>query len=214
MENKKFFGSLMAFALTVLLLAATIFAWFSLQEKADVGDLILQTNMLDADILIEISKNSGDYEELTTAAELEVMFFNTIPSDTFDFRLTILNASTRSANIRVELVGITSSNEEDKEDFDLRNVFYINEGKVTVNGTTSILDVITTDPIEEKGQILNQYNLNNLIVNNKITLLPTTVIDQEEDAVIEFTLIYDQNTSLIDYTTGVIHISSIHIYTS
>lgn len=206
MEKKQFFSSLISFSFTLLFLSVSIFAWFTLREQAEVDDIILNVNELKSDIILKVKKNDGEFIEVETREELDALFYNTLPSDVFLFNLLITNKSSRESYISVSLNGITSINPH--EGFDMRDVFYIEDGIVSVNG-------INQDPLntnENTHGKLNLYNLNNLIKNLNIELLNAFLLDVNEDLEIEFSIVYDQNVSSIEFQDGKLSIGGIYIY--
>lgn len=206
MEKKQFFSSLISFSFTLLFLSVAIFAWFTLREQAGVDDIVLNVNELKSDIILKVKKNDGEFIEVETREELDALFYNTLPSDVFLFNLLITNKSSRESYISVSLNGITSINPH--EGFDMRDVFYIEEGIISVNG-------VNQEPlnINENNQgEFNLYNLNNIIKNLNIELLNNFLLDVNEDLEIEFSIVYDQNVSAIEFQDGKLSIGGIYIY--
>lgn len=211
MRSKKLIGSFLSFAFTILLFTASIYAWFTLSSSTSVDEIVLNVTDLKADIKLEVKKNNGEFIELKTKDDFAMMFHNALPSNRFRFRLTIVNESSRETSLKIVLNDIYSDNVE--EDYDMRNVFYIEDGRILLNNNSEIFlepnnDVL--DPIYE--QELNLFNFNNLIINNDIVLLENYAYAIDEELVIEFIIFYDQNTSQVGYQTGKLNIGSINIY--
>lgn len=213
MENKKVLGSLMSFALTILIFSATIFAWITLSEQASIDDFVLNVNELKSDIELKIKKNNGDFVDIKNQEDFNALITNALPSDTYLFNLVITNKSTRSSSIKIALYDIDYINVNN--DYDMRNVFYLQDGLISLNGALQqFLEPITEEPGEVHNQELNLFNLNNLIVNRSIVLLDNYFLEIDQELMVEFTIVYDQNTSAKEYQDGKLSISAIYIYNS
>lgn len=213
MENKKVLGSLMSFALTILIFSATIFAWITLSEQASIDDFVLNVNELKSDIELKIKKNNGDFVDIKNQEDFNALITNALPSDTYLFNLVITNKSTRSSSIKIALYDIDYINVNN--DYDMRNVFYLQDGLISLNGALQqFLEPIAEEPGEVHNQELNLFNLNNLIVNRSIVLLDNYFLEIDQELMVEFTIVYDQNTSAKEYQDGKLSISAIYIYNS
>lgn len=210
MENKKIILSFLSMVFSILLLAASVFAWFTLQSQTRIDEIVLNVNKLKSEIKLEVSKNDGEFIELIEMQDFDALFGNSVPSDKFHFRLTITNKSSKETNLKVVLSSIYSDNVN--EGFDMRNVFYIEDGVVTINGIDKVLEINEEELDQLFDQKLNLYNFNNLISNNNITILENYNFEIEESVIIEFKIIYDHNTSRIEYQDGKLSIGSINIY--
>lgn len=201
MDNKKIFSSLISFAVAILIFTATIFAWITLQEQASVDDFVLNVNDIKSEITLEVSKNGGDFVPLITEEDFNQILNDALPSNSFLFRLTITNKSSRATKIKVVLQDIRNINPL-HDGFDMRDVFYIQDGIISVDG-------INTTPWNES---LIPYNINALLVNNNILLIDNHNLEIDEDVIIQFGLVYDENTSAIEYQDGKLNIGAIYIY--
>src|SRR5690554_921683 len=210
MENKKIILSFLSMVFSILLLAASVFAWFTLQSQTRIDEIVLNVNNLKSEIKLEVSKNDGKFIELIEKQDFDALFGNSVPSDKFHFRLTITNKSSKETNLKVVLSSIYSDNVN--EGFDMRNVFYIKDGVVTINGIDKVLEINEEELDQLFDQELNLYNFNNLISNNNITILENYNFEIEESVIIEFKIIYDHKTSRIEYQDGKLSIGSINIH--
>lgn len=210
MENKKIILSFLSMVFSILLLAASVFAWFTLQSQTRIDEIVLNVNNLKSEIKLEVSKNDGEFIELIEKQDFDALFGNSVPSDKFHFRLTITNKSSKETNLKVVLSSIYSDNVN--EGFDMRNVFYIKDGVVTINGIDKVLEINEEELDQLFDQELNLYNFNNLISNNNITILENYNFEIEESVIIEFKIIYDHKTSRIEYQDGKLSIGSINIH--
>ena len=210
MENKKIILSFLSMVFSILLLAASVFAWFTLQSQTRIDEIVLNVNNLKSEIKLEVSKNDGEFIEPIEKQDFDALFRNSVPSDKFHFRLTITNKSSKETNLKVVLSSIYSDNVN--EGFDMRNVFYIKDGVVTINGKDKVLEINEEELDQLFGQELNLYNFNNLISNNNITILENYNFEIEESVIIEFKIIYDHKTSRIEYQDGKLSIGSINIH--
>lgn len=207
MNKKTIISSLLSFAVTIILLSATIFAWITLQSQVSIEDFVVNVHDLKSDIVLVIQRNDEDPVEIKTQEDFDSVFKDALPSYRFLFKLTITNKSTRATSIKVLLNDVSNDNEN--EDFDMCNVFFLEDGIVTVNN-------INLDPLElnkeEINEEFNEYCLNNLIANKNIILVESFPLEIDESVEIMFTIIYDENTSDIEYQGGKLHIAGIYIY--
>jgi len=207
MDKKTIFGSLLSLALTVLLLATTVYAWFTLQSHASIESFVIDVHEMTSSITLEVSKNGEDFVELITQEDFNAIFADALPSNTFLFKLTIENQSTRSTTIKVVLHNIENDNVN--VEFDMRDVFFLDKGIISLDGDDlDPLEIENEDPNPE----FDDYCLNNLLLDGDIILIDDYSFEIDQDVVIMFTIIYDENTSAIEYQAGKLHISAIYIY--
>lgn len=210
MGTKKLFYSLLSLAFSILLLASSVLAWYTLRSTSSVEEIVVNVDNLKVDIVLQAKKNNGEFVKIVEVEEFEKLFRNCVPSDSFLFKLTITNKSTRSTKLKVLLYEIHSINSN--EGFDMRNVFYIEDGLVKVNNVETHLEYknANLDPVYD--QELNLYNINNLTSNNSIILLEDYDFKSYQTVELEFKIVYDMLTSRIEYQDGKLSISSINIY--
>lgn len=213
-RNFKIIESLLALTCACLLLASTIFAWISLRPEAEIQEFVVNAGEYKLGIVLELRKRNewetGEFQTYQTKAEIAALFQNAVPNDNFDFRLKITNLSSFQIETDVILLNVTSENASDGSD--MRNVFYIDEGKVNLNGSPRTLNVKSSEPEYAHEQELNLYRLNNLLnEEGGINLLQDVFLDLEATITVEFTLTYDKNTSHSSYQEGVLNIDAIFI---
>lgn len=210
MGTKKIVYSLISLAFSILLLASSVFAWYTLRSTSSVDEIVINVDNLKVDIVLEAKKNNGEFIKIVEVEEFENLFRNCVPSDSFLFKLSITNKSTRVTKLKVLLNDIYSVNPN--EGFDMRNVFYIEDGLVKVNNIETYLKFKNENIEPVHNQELNLYNINNLTSNNSIILLEGYNFNANQTVEIEFKIVYDENTSKIEYQDGKLSISSINIY--
>lgn len=213
-RNFKIIESVLALVCAILLLASTIFAWISLRPTAEIEEFVVNAGEYRLGIVLELRKRNaweiGEYSEYVTKEDIEALFQNAVPNDSFDFLLRITNLSSFPIEMDVSFQKILSLNVP--EGFDMRDVFYIDEGIVYLNGEARVLEPTSTEPASAHGQELSLYRLSNLLDGGGgIALLEGVSLDLEETATVKFTLTYDQTTSHPSYQEGVINIDSILI---
>lgn len=206
--------SLVALVCAVLLLASTIFAWITLRPTAEVQEFVVNAGEYKLGIKLELRKRNeflnGEFTECRTREDIQEFFRNAVPNDSFDFRLTLTNRSSFPVKAKITLLNIQSS--ALPEGFDMRDVFYIDDGTVKLDGEEWQLAVNSEDEAELHGQTLNLHRLSNLMDgSSNILLLENVPLALEQAVVIEFTLTYDRTTSHMNYQNGVIGIDAILI---
>ena len=210
MAKGKLINSLLAFSFTLLLFTAVVFAWWTLQETASVDPLVVQVTDVQASVEVEVSKNGGGFETLESVEEFKEFFENAIPSDKFEFRITIENKSLKNVAVRVTLYDLESTT-SNVSSYDMRNVFYLENGEIFVDNV--LHSTLTGGPTPTvHDQVLNEYNLNNLINYKEIRILEETPLTLSGKIVVGFTIVYDEETEKMGYQEGVLTIGSINVY--
>lgn len=209
----KIIESLIALIFASLLLASTIFAWISLRPEAELQEFVVNAGEYKLSLILELRKRNdwetGEFQECRTKAEIEAFFQNAVPNDSFDFRLRITNLSSFPILANIRMNNIESINVN--EGFDMRNVFYLDDGCVYLNGEANFLDIHSEEEAIIHDQLLNLYRLNNLLKANNLPLLEAVFLDLEETITVEFTLTYDHTTSHMLYQEGILNIDAIVI---
>lgn len=167
-----------------------------------------------------------DFTSIATIDEMEDVFGDTKPGETYEFKVEFKNTTGTARSFIVELKDIlTHFKNESTEDFDLKDVFYINNGEVYASYYDLItnelietldpyvLDIVSDDLVVKHDQILNDFRLNNLISSNN-NLIVSQLIDVESNqrVVIRFVLVYDPTTENIMYQDNQLRFSGIYIY--
>ena len=210
MKLRKMFFSIVSTFLSLLLLIFSVYAWSTLNSNVTVDEIVLKASELKINYVLEVKKNKQEFINIETRSEFIQLFTNAIPADTFTIRLTIINASNRDTTLNIMLTNIIS--ESNDSAFDMRDVFYIEKGLVRINREDYYLQVNSTETKVVHDQELNLYNFNNLISDNYLYLVRNYKLTVNEPLTVEFTIVYDQNTSRIEYQGGKLNIGSIYIY--
>jgi hypothetical protein len=165
-------------------------------------------NNYEAEIIFQVSKNGGTYTTITTEAEMTAFLNNAMPGDLFDFIVTIENLSTSSVVASIYFNDVTSDNPN--AGYDMRNVFYIVDGVISVNASTLNLPLNSTTPLTFEGQTFSNYRFNNLIdASQDITIVTNVNIPISQIVFIEFSIQFDPNTSNQAYQAGIMRIASL-----
>lgn len=211
MESKKFMGSILAFLFASLMLTMSIYAWITLSQQSHIDQFVVSVNDFRADLILEVKKNSGEYMIIETTNDIDLMFNNAVPNDKFYFKLTIINKSTKPASTSIKINDIVSSNTN--QNFDMRDIFYLIDGKIFINQTEFIVNCDDVNPVIIHDQEVNIYRFNNIIdESNDLYLVQNITLDIDEQLLIEFAICYDALTEHINYQLGIFTIGSFLIY--
>lgn len=193
--RRKIIYPLLLSVLSFVMLFTAIFAWFTLQEQANVGFFQVSVEDYRLKVTFEVSKNREDYHEVENGLDL---FENAVPSDTFAFRLKIENQGNTTVNVFARFPKIQSFTTD--KNFNLLDVFYIEDGIIYVD-----LEEYLLNPTD--------YRLSNLIDEyGGLTILDNQALNPGEQTVIIFVIIYDEETSDLGYQNGRIEINELRIY--
>ncbi|TVP94043.1 MAG: hypothetical protein EA374_08030 [Acholeplasmatales bacterium] len=213
MEKRQLIASVITFFAAFLVMVATVFAWFTLTNVTRTDNVTVPVGEYDAVLLLEVSKNDGDYVVIDTPANMAALFSNAVPSDRFDFRLTITSLTDTPALMRVELAAL--QNLSDDPLIDMRNVIVLEEGEVRLDGSASFRLPNDMTPLTVLGQTFDDFRLNNLTSGNgAVTLIDPVLIPALATRVLEFSLIYDAQTSEKGYQEAMLVISAIRVFFS
>lgn len=208
MNHKSMGVTVVMFILSLLVFSASSFAWFALTDSSRVNEFVVPVNNYEAEIIFQVSKNGGTHTTITTEAEMTAFLNNSMPGDIFDFIVTIENLSTSSVVASIYFNDITSTNPN--SGYDMRHVFYIVDGVVSVNASANNLPLNSTTPLIYEGQTFSNYRLSNLIdVSNDITIITDVNIPISQIVFIEFSIQFDPNTSKSEYQAGILSIASL-----
>jgi hypothetical protein len=208
MNHKSMSVTVIMFILSLLVFSASSFAWFALSDSSRVNEFVVPVNNYEAEIIFQVSKNGGTYTTITTEAEMTAFLNNAMPGDLFDFIVTIENLSTSSVVASIYFNDVTSDNPN--AGYDMRNVFYIVDGGISVNASTLNLPLNSTTPLTFEGQTFSNYRLNNLIdASQDITIVTNVNIPISQIVFIEFSIQFDPNTSNQAYQAGIMRIASL-----
>ncbi|HEY8445132.1 MAG TPA: hypothetical protein VIK94_03265 [Bacilli bacterium] len=207
--NKKLFESIIFLCLTILLLITSTFAWFTFNQYADTNDIVVPVGNYNVNIEIEIKKNDDDFLLIKSLENMQNILNNAVPNDIYQFKIKLQNKSNTRIYSILKMEEIKSMNCE----LDIRDVFYIVDGEVIVNGEVQKLEPKSNDEVTIVNQKVNLYRFNNLIDSyNDITLINNIPLEINEEATIEFKIKYDEETSHIGYQNGIFQIKGFFIY--
>lgn len=214
--TKKFIESLIFFVLSFLLLVVSSLAWFASYNKADVKEVVNTVGKYKVDVKLEVKMGDEDYVEITSHTELEILLQNSIPNDTFQFRLTVVNQS--STDIDIALVFSDFLSQTSEEGYDMLDVFYIIDGQIEVldeeeNSIASYtLLYLDSEDVYVDTTILQLYRFSNLTTNGRLTILNDEPLPYEATRLILFTIKFDQNTENPAYEEASFSINTIEIF--
>ena len=103
------------------------------------------TNLHLHELRKEMSMRPATFRNMQTKEQIEALFQNAVPNNSFDFRLTVTNLSDFPIHANIFIRNIESSN--NNEDFDMRNVFYLDEGLIYLNGEPYPLDLNSQEEV-------------------------------------------------------------------
>lgn len=220
--SKKFIESLVFFVLSILLLVVSSLAWFASYNKPEVGEIVNVVGKYALGVKLEVkTKDSEEYFEILDKDELTVILENSIPADTFAFRLTIENQGSSNINVSVHFKDLVSIASE--EGYDMFDVFYIVDGKVEaqsivnnaiVSQSTYTLNHISDEPKLVDGVTLDLHRFSNLkgIDEGRILLLSNEPLLYEGKLQVFFTIMFDTETENPAYEVAEFSINTIEIF--
>lgn len=230
MKLSKFGYLITYFILAAVTLTATIFAWTTISKNANIG--IIDSNIPDfTNIFAFDVKRKGEQEptNIKTITDMENVFGKTAPGETYEFIISISNDFNSDLFINLFLPNFKSykNNEglnESYEPLNILDVFYIDEGKVNVEFInkkplenpeiptfSEILNITSNVEVSIDGHLLNNFRISNLIQDRSLNLISVT-IPEDYDAVITFTLIYDEDTFDIRYGELMLFFEGIYVF--
>lgn len=213
--------------LSLIMLFSSVFAWMNLSRIGDIDGI--DSNIADySNLTTFYVKRKGEtaYTSIITINDMQSVFGDTRPGETYEFRVEFENITGSERSFIVELKDVlTNFRTPESVDFDLRDVFYIDEGKVNVSyydaATNEFveslppfyLDIVSDDEVIKHDQVLNDYRLNNLIgSNNNLVVSNVVNVLHNYTVVVTFILAYDETTKNILYQENELKFSGIYIY--
>lgn len=208
--KKNLINSVLLFAAALLLLFGVVYAWITLTPAVRVQQFVVNVNNYSADLRLDIKRNDDEYTEAVSAADIYELFHNTLPNDRLYFRLSITNNGNHPVTADIWMLGVFSENEN--EGYDMLDVFFLDGGKFVLDGTDYPVAVEPEEPVIRHGQELNLYRLNNIIdANHDFQIFDDLEFSANQTRVLEFILVYDQNTEALGYQGGILSIAAINI---
>lgn len=220
-------NAIIFFVISLIILLSSVFAWINISKLSDVGSVDSNITEYRNLIYFYVKKNDNDFIEVGTLAEINAFFENTKPGDYYEFKVEFKNTTSTKRSFMAEFKSIiTAFADEDTEDYDLKDVFYIDQGKVDINfykldGQETFVsyfgdytvEILNDGTVQKHGQTLNLYRLNNIkSLNNNLRLTPFIEVAVNQKAVITVVLVYDVNTENILYQDNTLEFSGLFVY--
>lgn len=214
------------FILSLVTLVSSVFAWVSLSIRANIdgpgGNIDDYTDL----VVFEVSRVSRPelgWEEIKDDLDMMVVFGETRPGEEYTFKITVDNDGSNYFDFYAVIVNVGNDfSGQGNSLYDIRDVFYITSGEINVekyqgstylDGQTYQLVPSDLQEVIKYEQTLNLYRLSNLVNNNDISLTqPPFRINPGETIVMTFTLVYDANTSDINYQHNKLTFDGIYLY--
>lgn len=210
MNHKSMSVSIIMLVLSLLVFTASSFAWFALSDAAKVDSFIVEVNEYEADIVFQISKNGGTPQTLITQSEIAQFLSNSVPSDYFDFLITVENLSSTHVTASIYFNDIISTTSD--SNYDMRDVFLITDGLLTINASTNPVPQNSTSPVTKYGQLLSNNRLSNLIdASNDFMIIDEIDLTIGQTVFIEFGLTYHETTAQMAYQGGILTIGGLYV---
>ncbi len=208
MSQGKLIVSAISTLLSLSVFLTAVFAWFSLADETNMKPIAVSTGDYQALLTLEASRNDGPLIQIDSGEAMATLLANAVPTEGFFFKFTVKNDSNSPVIADVIMKNVQSMNVP--LPIDMRDVFVIDQGMVTVDGTDHVLSVNSTSPVVVEGHTLQLYRLSNLINSDQsIVLAEDIALEGEEETVISFRLIYDGETSSPSYRYGRLYIQSL-----
>ncbi|MDD4212272.1 MAG: hypothetical protein PHY42_02605 [Bacilli bacterium] len=215
--TKKFIESLLFFALSIVLLVASSLAWFASQNETDVDEVVQTVGKYDIHVVLEVKTSHAPiYDVIESVEELEALLAYSLPNDIYDFKLTITNQSSSAIDISIVFSNFIS--EPSIEGYNMLDVFYLVDGKVTIQDALGeALSQVTLDPISEIPVELDEYYLelyrfSNLVSTDRLTVLADYPLPYEATRVVLYTIQFDRNTENVAFEEAQFSINTIEIF--
>lgn len=213
MDRKQLLSNLLFFFLALITLVSASFAWFNLSQVGKIDGIQSNVESLMGMLHLEVKRGDDEFHIIKEHNEMIELFDLTKPGDSYTFRIRFTNDSSRERAIAASIRNIQSI---PYNDYDLLDVFYL-QNVTIINDGVDISDQnhITpnnSDQVIKHGQVLNNYRLNNLIdsYNNLRLFTPINVL-QGNEAVITFTIVYDETTENINYSYNSLYFDSLFV---
>lgn len=215
--------------LATITLTASVLAWHTLSKDTDIGGINSNIPNFSKMITFDVKrKGESEYTKIKTIDDMHLVFGNTAPGETYEFKIDIDNQLTRQLEVSLYLPKFLSSkNPESNEDpivnYNILDVFYIDQGAVNVNNfnrlTNAFINTYTETLDENDGsivnkhdQVLNNYRINNLINDVAAINLISLTIPVDTKAIITFTFVYDEQTVDNNYQDLMLSFDGIYIF--
>lgn len=210
MKDKTNVFLIVSLMLSMMVFLGTVFAWVSMSEHARLEAIVVQVSDYDSKIDLKVSKNGGSEQIFTTQPELALFLSNSVPSDYFNFEISIQNLSSFNVSARIFFSQINS--QTTNVSFDMRDVFLMIDGKIIIDDVDYPLLVNSTTPIVKFGQPLSNNRLSNVIDGQgNLAIAEALSVPKNELVVIKFGLLFQDITEDIGYQGGTLSIGALHV---
>lgn len=220
MKEKGLIKALFMFIISLVTLSVSVFAWFAVSQQANIGQIIGQTADYSAILVFKVKKNGeANWTEIETISEMHQFFGNTVPSDVIHFEVDIENDGNKDLLIDLMIRNLYS--EVSFIGFDMLDVYYLKDGLITVKDNDPLVgdEIIPlyNEPnptiVTKHDQELNIYRFSNLVDNNNnFIMLNKYNLVQGRSISVNFSIVYDENTTRKEYETGIFHLNSFYVY--
>lgn len=207
--KKKLIYSVFMVTVSLTLMFGVLYAWWSLTPAVKVEEFVVNVNNHQAVLKLEVKRNEDEYVEVKSADDILQLFYNTLPDDHLYFRLSVTNNGNNSVTADIWMIDVLSDNDPD---YDMRNVFYLADGKIVIDDEDFPVSVKSDEPVTLHDQELHLYRLTNIINDDfDLQIAKALPFAAKQTRVVEFILVYDKYTEALDYQRGILSIASLNI---
>lgn len=171
--------SLILLLISLIVLAATVIAWFAVSSTNKVDDFLLNSTSYKMELTLEVKVNENEYTLISTKEQMDQLFSNAIPSDTFKFKIGINYLGSKDLVVDILLYNITDS--------ELLEWFYI---KDMVSVYNDLNDLESSKDFQNKSLEELRDSNKNVMLFNDLTL------EVNSNKHIEFSLVFNENSEV------------------
>lgn len=171
--------SLILLLISLIVLAATVIAWFAVSSTNKVDDFLLNSTSYKMELTLEVKVNENEYTLISTKEQMDQLFSNAIPSDTLKFKIGINYLGSKDLVVDILLYNITDS--------ELLEWFYI---KDMVSVYNDLNDLESSKDFQNKSLEELRDSNKNVMLFNDLTL------EVNSNKHIEFSLVFNENSEV------------------
>lgn len=171
--------SLILLLISLIVLAATVIAWFAVSSTNKVDDFLLNSTSYKMELTLEVKVNENEYTLISTKEQMDQLFSNAIPSDTLKFKIGINYLGSKDLVVDILLYNITDS--------ELLEWFYI---KDMVSVYNDLNDLESSSDFQNKSLKELRDSNKNVMLFNDLTL------EVNSNKHIEFSLVFNENSEV------------------
>lgn len=171
--------SLILLLVSLIVLAATVIAWFAVSSTNKVDDFLLNSTSYKMELTLEVKVNENEYTLISTKEKMDQLFSNAIPSDTLKFKIGINYLGSKDLVVDILLYNITDS--------ELLEWFYI---KDMVSVYNDLNDLESSKDFQNKSLEELRDSNKNVMLFNDLTL------EVNSNKHIEFSLVFNENSEV------------------